>query len=211
MNITINNQNFILHHYGSVFWVEKSILLLSDLHLGKVAHFRKNGFAIPNNVIHENFNKLNALIEKFLPQKIIFLGDLFHSTINTEWNLFSEWAKTIKQEVLLVEGNHDIIATSNYKELHIKVVDELLIDAFYLTHHPAEKDELFNFCGHIHPCVKLHGLGKQFLKIPCFFTKKNQMILPAFGEFTGNYTLVPNQGDLIYGITKDKVIEVFLK
>ena len=208
MTIKINNQNFTLHQFGTVFWEEKNILLISDVHLGKVAHFRKHGMAIPNDAIFENFTRLNVVVDFFRPQTIIFLGDLFHSKINKEWELFADWTKNTKQEIILVEGNHDIIAKHNYEDLNIKIYNELAINGFLLTHHPTEKEGFFNFCGHIHPGIKLKGVGRQYLNLSCFFQKLNQMILPAFGEFTGNFYLVPTLNDLVYGITKDGVFEV---
>ncbi len=63
MKVLINNQNFILHPSGAIFWEEKSMLLISDVHLGKVAHFRKHGMAIPERAILENFTKLNLVLE----------------------------------------------------------------------------------------------------------------------------------------------------
>ena len=36
------------------------------------------------------------------------------------------------------------------------------------------------------------------------------MILPAFGEFTGNFYLVPTENDLVYGISKDGIFKVAL-
>ena len=46
-SIEIYNHNFILHPSGAIFWLEKKTLFLADVHLGKVAHFRKNGIAVP--------------------------------------------------------------------------------------------------------------------------------------------------------------------
>jgi DNA ligase-associated metallophosphoesterase len=205
MTITINNQNFILHQFGAMYWEEKNILLISDVHFGKVAHFRKHGMAIPNEAIFENFLRLNFAINFFKPNKIIFLGDLFHSSINIEWELFANWTASIAQEIILIEGNHDIIAKYHYEDLNIKIYSELVVDDFILTHHPMENNEFFNFCGHIHPGIKLKGSGRQFLNLPCFFRKPNQMILPAFGEFTGNFYLNPTKKDLVYAITKEEV------
>ncbi len=210
MTININNQTFILHQFGAVFWEEKSTLLISDVHLGKVAHFRKHGMAIPNDAIFENFKRLNVVVDLFKPKTVIFLGDLFHSKINKEWELFADWTKTMQQEIILIEGNHDIIAKHHYEDLNIKMDSEMAIDHFIFTHHPTERKDFFNFCGHIHPGIKLKGIGKQFLNLSCFFRKPNQMILPAFGTFTGNYYLVPTKNDLVYGITKDGVFEVFI-
>jgi DNA ligase-associated metallophosphoesterase len=210
MTIKIINQTFILHQFGSIFWEEKKALLISDVHLGKVAHFRKHGMAIPNDAIFENFTRLNVVLELFKPETVIFLGDLFHSKINKEWELFANWTKEISQEIILVEGNHDIIDKENYEDLGIKIYSELVVDDFLLTHHPTERSDFFNFCGHIHPGIKLKGLGRQFLNLPCFFQKPTQMILPAFGEFTGNFYLVPKENDLVYGIAEERVFKVVL-
>ena len=126
MTIKINNQNFLLHQFGTIFWEEKNILLISDVHLGKVAHFRKHGMAIPNDAIFENFTRLNVVVDFFKPETIIFLGDLFHSKMNKEWELFAKWTKEISREIILVEGNHDIIAKYNYEDLNIKIYSELI-------------------------------------------------------------------------------------
>ena len=210
MTIKINNQTFLLHHFGVVFWEEKNILLISDVHLGKVAHFRKHGMAIPNDAIYENFTRLNTVLELFKPEKILFLGDLFHSKMNAEWELFSNWTKEISQEIILVEGNHDIIEKYNYEDLGIKILSEFVIDDFLLTHHPTEKVGFFNFCGHIHPGIKLKGKGKQFMNLSCFFRNPNQMIFPAFGEFTGNFYLIPTENDTVYALSKDEVFLIKL-
>lgn len=208
MKITINKQNFILHPCGVAFWEEKKILLISDLHLGKVSHFRKHGMAIPEKAVQENFNRLNNILELFDIETIIFLGDLFHSKMNNEWDLFSDWTKTITQQLILIEGNHDVISKKHYTDLNIEIYSEIIIDGFLLTHHPSTRENFFNLCGHIHPGIKLKGLGKQFLGLSCFFRKPNQLIFPAFGAFTGNFYLIPEEKDKVYVIAKDEVIEI---
>jgi DNA ligase-associated metallophosphoesterase len=208
MNIVINNQNFVLHQSGAAFWEEKKILLISDVHLGKVSHFRKHGIGIPPEAVLANFERLQNVLHLFEPITIIFLGDLFHSKINNEWDLFTDWTKSHSHRIFLVEGNHDIISKKYYAALNIEIYSELVIDNFLLTHHPKEENGMFNFCGHIHPGIQLRGMGRQFLSLPCFFKKPNQMIFPAFGEFTGNYSLTPTEDDQVYALTKDEVIAI---
>jgi len=208
MKIQIQNENFILHQSGALFWEEKKAVIISDVHLGKVTHFRKHGIAIPQNAISENFKKITDVLEHFSPEKIIFLGDLFHSAKNSEWNLFKEWISNHNQETYLVAGNHDIIDQKHYFEIGIMVVDILEIDAFFFTHHPTEMDGLFNFSGHIHPGIILRGLGMQSLKLRCFFHKPNQMILPAFGEFTGKFILKPEENHQVYAIAGNEVLSI---
>lgn len=206
MKIQINNENFILHPSGAVFWERKKTIIISDVHLGKVTHFRKHGIAIPENAISENFRKITAVLDYFLPEKIIFLGDLFHSTKNAEWDLFENWVSENNHETYLITGNHDIIDEKHYRKIGVIVVETLEIDNFFFTHHPTEKENLFNFSGHIHPGILLRGLGLQTLKLRCFYQKSNQMIFPAFGEFTGKYIVKPNVEDLIYAIAGNEVI-----
>lgn len=206
--ISINASTFILHPSAAVFWKEESIVLISDVHLGKISHFRKHGVAVPENSVSKNFEELTNVLEFFKPKKLIFLGDLFHSKKNNEWSLFEHWIKSVSTEIILIEGNHDIISKHHYDDINIKVIPELIINDFLLTHHPEEREGLFNFCGHIHPAIRLYGTGRQFLKLPCFFQKQNQMILPAFGEFTGTYFLVPDQNDCVYAIANNEVILV---
>lgn len=210
LDIQIRNEDFTLHCSGAIYWKKEKMLMIADAHLGKVSHFRKAGLAVPTNPIIKNFEKLDKVIAHFQPEKVCFLGDLFHSSINREWNLFAEWVLNSTSKIILVEGNHDILNPLQYRELGIDVVPEIRDDKFLLTHHPDQQNGLFNFCGHIHPSVRLRGLGRQFLKTCCFFQRPDQMILAAFGEFTGSYEMTPSENDLVYAITHDDVIQIGL-
>jgi|TARA_R100000479_G_scaffold28896_1_gene11245 DNA ligase-associated metallophosphoesterase len=204
--ITIQGETFILDPTGSVFWQSKNLLLIADVHLGKVAHFRKYGAAVPSKASSKNYDKLEEVIARHKPETICFLGDLFHSTLNNEWNIFETWVKKKPTKIILVSGNHDIISPHKFEALGIEVLDQLKIDSFLLTHHPTEKEKIFNFSGHIHPGVRMRGPGRQTLKLACFFRTNNQMILPAFGNFTGKYILQPSEKDTVYAIVENEVI-----
>ncbi|WP_282079618.1 ligase-associated DNA damage response endonuclease PdeM [Aquimarina algiphila] len=206
--IQIQNQSFILHSSGSLFWKEKQIVFIADVHLGKVSHFRKHGSAVPQETIKKNFDQLDNVIEYFNPKKICFLGDLFHSYVNSEWQLFEDWVTKTKSQCILIAGNHDIISPTKYENIGVTVGIELVIDDFLLTHHPEERKGLFNLCGHIHPGILLSGLGRQRLRLPCFFKSDSQMILPAFGKFTGIHVLEPSEKSEVYAITQNEVILV---
>jgi DNA ligase-associated metallophosphoesterase len=206
LETTINGQIFTMHPSGALFWKAKNTLLIADVHLGKVTHFRKNGFAIPNEALHKNFEKLLEVADHFQASTILFLGDLFHSIKNSEWDLFEIWSKECGCELVLIAGNHDIIDAHNYESIGIQVVDFLIIDDFHLTHHPTEVEGLFNFSGHVHPGIVLRGLGRGRLKVPCFFQRRQQMILPAFGAFTGLGIIKPQVGDVVFAVTKEEVV-----
>ena len=207
-SIQINGQNFILHASGALFWEEELLLVISDVHLGKISHFRRYGSALPPEAVEGNFRKLSEVTNFFVPQKICFLGDLFHSAINQEWRLFENWLDHVKIPVMLVEGNHDIISPLRYESLGVEVVPELIKRNFLLTHHPEEREGLFNFSGHLHPGIVLSGPARQVLKLPCFYQRKEQLILPAFGEFTGNYFLELKEAEKVYVITGERIFSI---
>tara|TARA_B100001146_G_scaffold220750_1_gene229923 strand:- start:53 stop:682 length:630 start_codon:yes stop_codon:yes gene_type:complete len=208
LKISIQNNHFQLACSGVSFWEEQKALLVADVHLGKISHFRKYGSAVPQSAIQTNFDRLDEAVTEFQPQKIIFLGDLFHSALNAEWNLFESWLQKQQAEIILIAGNHDIISPIHYEELGVKIYQELQIENFRLTHHPEEKETDFNICGHIHPGYRLVGLAKQHLKLKCFFRSKNQLILPAFGEFTGAFLMKPEEKDQVFVCAQSEVIRV---
>lgn len=205
-SLEINKNHFQLHPSGAMYWEEQEMLLISDVHLGKVSHFRKFGSAVPQKAVQGNFLKLKNVVDFFNPKKICFLGDLFHSSLNKEWLFFETWKNSVSAEVLLLEGNHDIISPLKYEKLGVQTLPELIIDGFLLTHHPEERENCFNFSGHIHPAVKISGKARQELKLACFFKTKNQLILPAFGEFTGTFEMSPKEGDEVFVLGKEEVI-----
>ena len=182
------------------------MLIIADVHLGKATHFRKHGIAIPKDVSIQNFRDLDEVIHFFTPSKICFLGDLFHSHINSEWQLFENWAKGVQAALYLISGNHDIIPEERYETLGVVVVDTMKMDTVVLTHHPEGHEGLLNICGHIHPGIRLKGKGKQSLTLACFVETAEQLVLPAFGGFTGKYLIRPKAEDSIHAIVGKKVV-----
>ena len=58
----------------------------------------------------------------------------------------------------------------------------------------------FRFAGHLHPGVRLSGLGKQSFRFPCFHVAESHCILPAFSKFTGLQLVKPAKRDRIYAV-----------
>jgi uncharacterized protein len=205
----IFNQTFWLSAQRCIFWEEEKALILSDLHLGKTGHFRKAGIAVPQSVLKEDLQRLLTLIQYFKPDKVIAVGDLFHSTANLELDLFKRWREDFEAlKFMLVKGNHDILKKEWYQSAAIDVIDDTLtIGRFSFTHDQCDANEgTYSFCGHLHPGIVLHGLGKQSLRFPCFYFTPDHCILPAFGKFTGLATIHPTKKDLVYTIVENALI-----
>lgn len=205
----IQNQTFYLLPEKVIFWKEQKALVLSDLHIGKASHFRKAGVPISSHIHVNEFFVLDAIIGEFKPERILFVGDLFHSDHNQEWDLFYNWAHSYGHiELILIKGNHDILPESLYRNSSLNVIDQLLIDNIEFTHERNENPEGYNISGHIHPAVSMIGYGKQSLKLPCFLFRHDHAFLPAFGHFTGMAKIKPSKKDNIFVVAENKIIHV---
>ncbi len=184
-------------------------LLVADLHFGKINHFRRAGIPVPAKANDKNTETLIDLLNQTKPDRVIFLGDLFHSHYNEEWTVLGQILDHFSACTFeLVRGNHDILSQLQYERHHIKVhEDGLSLGNLFLTHEPMETKQqaVYNLAAHIHPGVRLLGKGKQTLTLPCFYFGKSQGILPAFGSFTGMALVRPKKEDRIFVIAERKV------
>lgn len=212
MVAAVGNFTFELSSQKALYWPSRKILLIADLHLGKVNHYRKAGYPVPTKANEENTAVLIDLLNHYKPERIIFLGDLFHSHYNEEWEVLGQVIRHFRSVSFeLVMGNHDIMSTLQYERHKVMVHrEELLIDELLLTHEPLKTpvEGVYNLAGHIHPGAKLFGKGRQALLLPCFYFGKSQGILPAFGSFTGLYPVRVSRGDNVYVIADGEILAV---
>ena len=207
--LTVAGQTMVLHPYKAVYWQEEDLLMVTDLHLGKVHHFRNAGIFVPSHAAMDNYERLSSLLLEFKPSQLLILGDLFHSDLNEDWKTFSELRHTFFDiRFDLVLGNHDILDQDLFIKNQINLYDTLEIGPFLFTHHPCQEDEMYNIAGHIHPGVRLVGESRQSLRLPCFIFGPDAAILPAFGTFTGIGLLKPKREDRVFVVSQDEIAEV---
>ncbi len=211
MEVEVYGEQMVLLPQKAMYWKKERALLIADLHLGKVNHFRKLGIAVPQRANEHNIELLMEVIGLSKPEKIFFLGDLFHSHYNQEWEVFGEVVKYCPAiSFKLILGNHDIMSERQYERKGIEVYDDLVVGNFLLSHHPLETipGNLYNIAGHIHPAVHLKGKGRQSLTLPCFHFGARQALLPAFGNFTGVAQVIPRKDDKVFVVADNKVLMV---
>lgn len=208
-SIQVRQQTFTLTNQRALFWEEQKALILSDLHIGKTAHFRKNGIALANQIMKNDLERLSILIEYFTPEKFIVVGDLLHAGDNSDVDEFCEWRNQYNHlQFHLIEGNHDRISKKLESKLCLNFKSELLeIDDFILVHDFEKKHHKFQITGHIHPGFVINSSVKK-IKLPCFVVTENQLLLPAFSEFTGLDTKnLPKKGRF-YVFTDAEIYEI---
>lgn len=207
--IIFGNENLILTNQRIVYWPKSKTIILSDLHLGKAAYFRKNGIALPIQLSQKDLNRLDILLNYYPTEKVIIVGDLIHAGTNTEVELFKDLtAKHSDKEFILIKGNHDRFSEKNLKLIGInQVYDELFLNEIHFIHQPQNFIQN-TISGHIHPGVSLEFATKNRVRFPCYAVTQNEIILPAFSLFTGMDTVSLPKDGKFYAFSEEGIFEL---
>jgi DNA ligase-associated metallophosphoesterase len=207
--IRLAGELFYLLFHKALFRPAKKQLILSDVHLGKASHFRKKGIALPPQSHLKDLDKLEYLLKKWTPKSVLILGDLFHSHYNKEWFWFMALLKSFpRTKFILVEGNHDILSSSEYNLPNLSKKVQIDEDHFIFSHAPLEDPPKINICGHVHPGIRITGVARQSITLPCFYFNGRHFILPAFGDLTGLAILEKEIFSDYYLVTHETVVKL---
>ena len=164
-------------------------LLICDIHLGKGEYFQQNGIPLTNNSDEQNLLRIKNIVKEHCPNKLIILGDLFHSKYSISESLkrkVENLSESLNIKIELIVGNHDI----GCKVKNISFLEYKRSSNFIFSHEQIGKFEnnILNICGHYHPKISLKN-SKDKLSFKCFAMdeKNNTLYLPAFGDLTGGY------------------------
>jgi DNA ligase-associated metallophosphoesterase len=198
----------------AIFWASQRTLLIADPHFGKDATFRAAGIALPPGTLDADLTRLERVLATTGAERLIVLGDFFHArpgrTADTLAALVDWRERHAALDLVLVRGNHDRHAGPPPAEWRITDAGECLaLPPFLCCHLPApvqqeapgEQADSYRLAGHLHPAVTLGGRASDQLRLPCFWFGPTQAILPAFGSFTGGFTIRPGARDRVYAIS----------
>ena len=210
--IMLRNHRFFLHPERALFWKKKRYLFIADPHFGKAASFRSQGIAIPSGTTETDLHRLSNIIEETEPKKLIVIGDLMHAAVGKAkqvLKIIDKWRQIhVELPITLVQGNHDRRSTPLPQEFRLNEVSaKFLSDPFVCTHQPEQPEGNYVLAGHIHPGIKISGLGKHKEYLPCFYFGEKYALLPAFGSFTGLAAVRQHPGDRVFVIAEDDIVE----
>lgn len=212
MKVAIAGQNIVLLPDRGAFWEEEKLLIVSDLHLGKVAAFQKAGIGVPEGAMEDDLRNLKQLIQELRAKRCVIVGDLIHARAGLSEGVidfFAKWLDEIDCKVDLVFGNHDKALVKHLPESwNLKLHrTELKLGPFCFCHIPALKEGYFVWSGHIHPEIVLKS-GTDRLRLRCFQIFEGQAVLPAFSTFVGGSYVKKHKGSQVFVIAGNQVIEV---
>ena len=185
----------------TIFFPEKGILTIGDLHLGYTEMLREQGIMIEIDQLEETKKELEPIIKRVKTlhtlKKIILIGDIKHhfkfdrGEFFEVWNFLKFLEKQVgKKNLIIIKGNHD-----TYKIKGHELRDFYIEDEIAFTHGDKSYPELFEkkiktiVTGHLHPAVNLkdpNGIKRE--KFKCFLIGKHKrkefIIMPSFFSFT---------------------------
>lgn len=175
---------------GAAYLSETRTLLVADLHLEKGTSWGRRGIFLPPYDTAVTLQMLAGVVNKYCPEVLIFLGDSFHDTGGParlqvgDRQVLEEVIQ--RQETFWIAGNHDPELADC---LPGRSCQELAEGNAVFRHIPsADRKDLFEFSGHLHPVASISGRGRS-VRRRCFALDAGRMILPAFGAYTGGLNI----------------------
>jgi len=207
--IMLRDEDLLLNNLRAIYWKREEALIVSDLHIGKSAHFRRHGIAVSAGVQQRDLERLSYLVTLYQPKQILVVGDLFHAEINRDMDAFRNWRHQFSHiDITLIKGNHDRLRSEVYDSFEISCCQkELVLEPFTFIHEPKRTRNEFLISGHIHPGVSIRSRGRPRLRLPCFQVTATQLILPAFSDFTGLATSKVGKGKVFHAFTETSFFE----
>lgn len=181
----------VLDMSGALYWPAQDALIVADLHLEKGSAYASRGQFLPPYDTRETLGRLASVLQHYNPRTLISLGDSLHDPTAHE-RLAAEDLAQLRalqksRDWIWVCGNHD-------PEIDVcfggTVTDTVELGGLVLRHEPSANGAARNeIAGHLHPAAKLkrHGCS---IRRRCFVGTAAQLVLPAFGAYTGGLNVL---------------------
>ncbi|MCW8842342.1 MAG: ligase-associated DNA damage response endonuclease PdeM [Rhodobacteraceae bacterium] len=169
---------------GALWWQDRRLLCVSDLHLGKSDRLaRQGGAPLPPYETRDTLLRLEADLTHKGAGTVICLGDSFDDLAALE-SLSEDdrlWIARLQagRRWVWIEGNHDpgpiALGGSHLSELPIPPLT---------FRHIAKPGKSGEISGHYHPKTTIRTRHRTISR-PAFLFDSDRVILPAYGTYTG--------------------------
>lgn len=188
----------------ALYWPERRLLVIADLHLGKGDIFRAHGIAVPSGGTAHDLARLDRLLHATTAEGLLILGDVLHGgQVQARWR--EDWAafrqRWPRLAMMAVTGNHDrSLATV---PLGLQLLDQVWMQEGINFCHDVEDAAAPVIGGHLHPVLRIPGETR---RVPVFWICRQRMVLPAFSAFTGGYRVSPGRDDRFYACNGTQIV-----
>jgi uncharacterized protein len=169
---------------GALWWPDKRLLCVSDLHLGKSERIARHGGAVlPPYETRDTLNRLAADLALTDAAIVVCLGDSFDDLGAARALPEAErlWISRLQagRRWVWIEGNHDPgpadISGTHLAELPLAPLS---------FRHIARDGASGEVSGHYHPKASVRTPARTISR-PAFLVDNYRVILPSYGTYTG--------------------------
>lgn len=212
MNIRLAGHELLLRPERAVWWPARRTAVVADVHLGKDQVFRRAGIAIPAAVLGAELDALDSLIQQTRCERLLVLGDLVHAppADGEAWpdSILNWRARHAQLTIDLVLGNHDRDLAPWLREWRIGAhAEPLEIEGLKMFHEIDAENPVAGMSGHLHPVAWLRS-GREKVRLPAFARRRDHLVLPAFGRFTGGFDGLHHDTWNLLAVVGDRVVDV---
>ena len=180
----LNGAALEAHPAGVLWWPERRVLAVADMHLEKGSSYASGGVFLPPYDSLATVDRLAAVADALCPVRIIAMGDSFHDD-EAESRLDQVAAERLaalvgRCEWVWLTGNHDPAPAQCFTE---NILHEWREGPLVFRHEPT-RGRLGEVAGHLHPKIRVSTRGRS-VGGRCFVTDGNQLVMPAFGALAG--------------------------
>lgn len=212
VSVQIRGETLLLHPDRALLWPARATAIVADTHFGKSSVFGRHGIAVPAGSDEQDQARLSRLVATHGIGRLIVLGDFLHAPLDTdspEAAALERWSTSLEAvKIQVIAGNHDRGVTRGWRGPIDWIAGEVVEPPFRFIHDVSQQrstDDAFALSGHIHPVIALRGLRKRAHRVPVFWARAHDMILPSFGSFTGGFLIRPASGEQVFAVGPDHV------
>ena len=146
---------------GALYWPDEKTLVVADLHLEKGSAFAARGQMLPPYDTAATLARLEALLARLGPDRVIALGDSFHDSRAGARMTEEHRARLVRltgsREWIWIAGNHDPAPPAGVGGI---ARAELRLGPLTFRHEPRPGALPGEIAGHLHPAARIVGRGR---------------------------------------------------
>jgi uncharacterized protein len=197
--LVLNGATLLADLSGALWWPERRLLAVSDLHLEKGSHFARRGVPLPPYDTAATLAALGAVLSRYQPATVVCVGDSFHD-VDAEERLDDDAIATLgtmtaARDWVWIAGNHDPLPPGR---LGGRVSGEVTVGPLVFRHEARPGPAAGEVSGHFHPKARLHVRGRGIAG-RCFVSDGRRLMLPAFGAFAGGLDVSSPEISRLFG------------
>jgi uncharacterized protein len=198
--IRLNGADLLPDLSGALFWPDRSLLAVADLHFEKGSALAARGRLLPPYDTARTLDLLEAAVGRLRPRTVVCVGDSFPARPPADRIAAGDVDRirrlTGSCDWIWIAGNHDPAPPTQWGG---RVEGVATLGPIVFRHRAdTDGDGAGEVSGHWHPVAAVATRARR-LRCRCFVTDGRRLVLPAFGAYTGGLNVLDPAVDGLFG------------